>query len=136
MNAVFFEISNENNFSNKDDNDLGSLFLKYSIAKPIVITLDNTTPADQTPVSKGSGVIESIPGILTVSEAKTSAGNITDTKLIKTILIEKRKTINGIILLDFTCGSESVLSKLALFFGFFTNFLKIKSICYFMSSCH
>jgi len=133
MKATFFEISNENNLSNKEDKDLGSLFFKYNAAKPIVTTLEMMTPPDQTPVSKGSGVIESIPGIFTVSEAKTKAGNITDAKLIKTILIEKRNTINGINLLFCSLGDASVLSGTVFFFGFFTNFLKIIGICYFMS---
>jgi hypothetical protein len=42
-------------------------------------------------------VTGSIPGIFTVSETRIKAGNITDVKLINTILIEKRKTIHGII---------------------------------------
>ena len=99
----------------------------------MVTILETITPPDQTPVSKGSGATGSIPGILTVSETKIRAGNITDTKLIKTTIIEKRKTINGIILLFFTLGSDSVFSESTLFFGFFTNFLAIKSICYFIS---
>jgi hypothetical protein len=59
--------------------------------------LDVTTPPDHTPVSKGSGVTDAIPGMVTVLDARISAGKITETKLIRTILIEKRNTINGII---------------------------------------
>ncbi|AFS81908.1 hypothetical protein NSED_00480 [Candidatus Nitrosopumilus sediminis] len=57
------------------------------------------TPPDQTPVSNGSGVIGCIPGILTVSEAKISAGNITEMKLISTIDMENKNTIHGIMVL-------------------------------------
>ena len=59
--------------------------------------LDTITPPDHTPVSNGSGVTGSIPGIITVSDTSINAGNTTDTKLISTILIENRKTIHGII---------------------------------------
>ena len=59
--------------------------------------LEIITPPDHTPVSNGSGVIGSIPGIFMVSDAKISAGNITDIKLISTILIENRNTTHGII---------------------------------------
>ena len=58
--------------------------------------LEIITPPDQTPVSNGSGVTGSTPGILMVSDAKISAGNTTDMKLINTIPIENRKTIHGI----------------------------------------
>ena len=51
MNADFFEISNLNNLTNKDDKKLGSLFLKYKNAKPNVIMLTIITPSDQIPVS-------------------------------------------------------------------------------------
>ncbi len=68
--------------------------------------LDAITPIDHTPVSNGSGVTGSIPGILTVSDTKISAGNTTDMKLISTILIENRNTIHG-ILVDFV--SEPVI---------------------------
>ena len=102
MNAIFFEISNANNLENNDDRNFGSLFLKYKNARPNIMILDTITPHDQTPVSKGSGVTGSIPGIFTVSETRIRAGNITDVKLINTILIEKRKTIQGIIWLFFT----------------------------------
>jgi len=97
MKDVFFEISNVNIFSNKDDKKPGSLFLKYRNARPKIIALDAITPPDQTPVSKGLGVTEEIPGITTESETRISAGNITDVKLIKTMLNEKRKTIHGIM---------------------------------------
>ncbi len=60
--------------------------------------LEIITPPDHTPVSNGSGVTGSIPGILTVSDTKISAGNTTDMKLISTILIENRNTIHGIML--------------------------------------
>ena len=49
--------------------------------------LDMTTPPDHTPVSKGSGVTGAIPGMVTVLDARISAGKITETKLIRTILI-------------------------------------------------
>ena len=49
MNATFFEISNENNFSNIDDKELGSLFLKYKNVKLKVMTLAKITPPDHTP---------------------------------------------------------------------------------------
>ena len=58
--------------------------------------LEIITPPDHTPVSNGSGVIGSIPGILIVSVAKINAGNTTDMKLISTILVENRNTIHGI----------------------------------------
>ena len=51
-------------------------------------------PPDQTPASKGSGVIDCNPGTLTVSDAKINAGKITEMKLINTILIVKIKTIH------------------------------------------
>jgi len=59
--------------------------------------LEIITPPDHTPVSNGSGVTGSIPGIFVVSDAKISAGNTTDMKLISTIPIENRNTIHGII---------------------------------------
>ena len=59
--------------------------------------LEIITPADHTPVSNGSGVTDSIPGIFMVSDAKISAGNTTDVKLISTILNENRNTIHGIV---------------------------------------
>jgi len=62
--------------------------------------LDAITPIDHTPVSNGSGVTGSIPGILTVSDAKISAGKITEMKLISTIDIENRNTIHGIMVLS------------------------------------
>jgi hypothetical protein len=95
MKATFFEISNENNFSNNNDRKLGSLFLKYKKTKPKVIMLAKMTPPDQTPVTKGSGITGSISGIFTVSETRIKAGNITDVKVINTILIENRNTIQG-----------------------------------------
>ena len=61
--------------------------------------LDAITLPDHTPVSNGSGVTGSIPGILMVSDAKISAGKITDMKLINTIPIENKKTIHGIMVL-------------------------------------
>jgi hypothetical protein len=94
--AVFFDISKLNNFSNNFDND-GIFFLWWSSARPNSIMLDVTTPPDHTPVSKGSGVTDAIPGMVAVLDAMISAGKITETKLIRTILIEKRNTINGII---------------------------------------
>ena len=68
------------------------------------MTLVMITPLDHTPASNGSGVTGSTPGILMVSDTSISAGNITDTKLISTILIENRKTIHGIIV-DFVLVS-------------------------------
>jgi hypothetical protein len=73
------------------------LFLKYKKDNPKVTTLAIKTPPDHTPISKGSGVTGSTPGIFTVSDTKIKAGNITEIKLINTILIEKRKTTHGII---------------------------------------
>ena len=61
--------------------------------------LEIITPPDHTPVSNGSGVTGSIPGILTVSDASINAGNITDMKLISTTDIENRKIIHGIMAL-------------------------------------
>jgi len=55
------------------------------------------TPPDHTPVSNGSGATGSIPGITKVSETRIRAGKITGTKLIRTIMIEKRNTIHGIM---------------------------------------
>ncbi len=69
--------------------------------------LEIITPIDHTPVSNGFGVTGSIPGILTVSDAKISAGKITEMKLINTIPNENRNTIHGIIP-EFV--SESTLS--------------------------
>jgi len=106
MNADFFEISNATNLPNKFDREFGSLFLKYKNAKTNVMIPDTITPPDHTPVSNGSGVTGSISGITTVSDTKINAGNTTDTKLINTMLIEKRKTIHGIIaefVPDFVC---------------------------------
>ena len=97
MNDIFFEISNKNNLENNDERNSGSLFLKFKNTKQNIMILDTITPHDQTPVSKGSGVTGSIPGIFRVSDVRIRAGNITDVKLINTILIEKRKTIHGII---------------------------------------
>lgn len=114
MNAVFLEISNANNFLNNDERKSGSLFLKYKIVRLNIMKLDMITPIDQTPVSNGSGVTGSIPGIFTVSETRIRAGKITEVKLIKTMLIEKRKTIHGIICLFFGfIGSISVFSILS-----------------------
>ena len=96
-NAVFFDISKVNIFKNKTERKFGSFCLKYKNAKPKVITPEITTPNDHTPGSKGSGVTGLIPGITAVSDTKIKAGKITETKLIKTILIENKKTIQGII---------------------------------------
>ena len=125
INAVFFEISKENNFVNDESKIVGSFFLKYKNAKPNVMIPDAITPADHTPVSKGSGVTGSIPGIFTVSETRIKEGKITDTKEIKTIPIEKRNTIQGIILfLEYWASSDSVLSEDSLLLSdlFFTLF--------------
>ena len=54
------------------------------------------TPPDHTPISYGLGVIGLTPGIFTVSDARISAGNITETKLIPTIEMENRKTTHDI----------------------------------------
>ena len=51
MNATFFEISNENNLTNIDDKELGSLFLKYKNVKPKVMALAKIIPPDHIPVS-------------------------------------------------------------------------------------
>jgi len=118
MNADFFEISNSTNFENSLAREFGSLFLKYKNTKANVMMLDTITPPDHTPVSKGSGVTGSIPGITTVSETNISAGNITDTKLISTMLIENRKTIHGIIaefVSDFVFSALLPLAKIILF---------------------
>ncbi len=80
--------------------------------------LDTITPPDHTPVSNGSGVTGSTPGIITVSDTKINAGNTTDTKLIKTMLIEKRKTIHGIMVEFVRVSVFSALlpfAKIALF---------------------
>jgi len=53
------------------------------------------TPPDQTPGSNGLGTTGFIPGIFTVSEARINAGKITETKLIRTIDMENRNTIQG-----------------------------------------
>jgi len=94
---IFFEISNANSLENNDAKKPGSLFLKYKNARPNVMILVMITPPDHTPVSNGSGVTGSTPGILIVSDTSISAGNITDTKLISTIQIENKNTIHGII---------------------------------------
>ena len=110
INAVFFEISNKNNFANNEDKNFGSLFLKYKNANPKVMMLAAITPPAQTPVSNGLGVTGFIPGIAGVPDTRISAGNITDTKLIKTMIIEKAKTIHGIgFLVPFSFFGESVL---------------------------
>jgi len=96
MNADFFEISNANSLANNDAKNPGSLFLKYKNTKPNVMTLIMITPPDHTPVSNGSGVTGSIPGIITVSDTSIRAGNTTEVKLINTIQIETRKIIHGI----------------------------------------
>ena len=57
------------------------------------------TPPDQTPVSNGSGVTDCIPGMVTVSDARINAGNITEIKLIRTIPMENRNTTHGIMVL-------------------------------------
>ena len=91
----------------------------------IVMNLNTTTPQYYTPVSNCSGVTGSIPGILTVSDTSISAGKTTDTKLIKTMLIENRKTIHG-IMTEFTL--DSVFSALLLFSNlFFLEFACLKS---------
>jgi hypothetical protein len=77
--------------------------------------LDRITLPDHTPVSKGSGVTGSIPGISGVLETRIRAGNITDTKLINTILIENKKTIHGIV-------EEFTLDSVFLGFLSFSNF--------------
>jgi len=59
--------------------------------------LEIITPTDHTPVSNGSGVTGSIPGIFMVSDTKINAGNTTDMKLISTIDIENRNTIHEIV---------------------------------------
>jgi len=120
------EISNVNNFLKNDERNSGSLFLKYKNARPNVMKLDRITPTDQTPVSKGSGVTGSIPGIFSVSETRIMAGKITEVKLIKTMLIEKRKTIHGMICLFFGFSEFisvfSILSEILIFsFIFFFN---------------
>ena len=66
---------------------------------------DIITPPDHTPVSYGSGVIGLTPGIFTVSDARINAGNITETKLISTMLIENRNTIHGNAL-GLVCDSD------------------------------
>ena len=43
INATFFEISNENTFSNNKERELGSLFLKYRIAKAKIMMLEMIT---------------------------------------------------------------------------------------------
>ncbi len=59
---------------------------------PKIMMLVAITPPDHTPVSNGSGVTDSIPGILIVSDDNINAGKITDMKLINTMLIENRNT--------------------------------------------
>ena len=97
MKADFFDNSNTNTLENKLARKFGSLFLKYKNANPNIMILVAITAPDQTPVSNGSGATDSNPGIVTVSDAKISAGKKTDTKLISTIEIENKKTIHGII---------------------------------------
>ena len=60
----------------------------------ILVTI---VPPNHTPVSKGSGVTDCMPGILRVSDARIKAGKITEIKLINTMLIENRNTIHGTI---------------------------------------
>ena len=98
MRDIFFDISNEKIFSNNFDSVL-IFFLWCKNARLKIITLDAITPPDHTPVSNGSGVTDSISGIRVVSDARISAGKITDMKLISTIDMENKKTIQGIDLL-------------------------------------
>lgn len=93
---TLFDISNENIFSNSLDN-VGIFFLWWSNTKPNIMILDIIMPPDQTPISNGSGVTGFTSGMITVSDAKIKAGNITEMKLINTIPIENRNTIHGII---------------------------------------
>ena len=96
MNAYFFDISKEKIFLKIDDRKFGSLFLKCRNTSAKITIFDIITPPDHTPVSQGSGVTGSIPGIFTVSDARINAGNITETKLITTIDMENRNTIHDI----------------------------------------
>lgn len=122
MNAEFFEISNACNLENNLDRECGSLFLKYKNTKPIVMILDTITPPDHTPVSNGSGVTGSTPGITTVSDTSKSEGNTTDTKLINTMLIENKNTIHGIM-------EEFVLVSNFLAFLLFANRIVFDFTC-------
>jgi len=98
INAVFFEISKENNFVNNDKRKSGNFFRKYKNVNPKVMKDDTITPQDHTPGSKGSGVTGSIPGIFTVSETRINEGKTTEIKLTNTMPIENRNTIHGIAL--------------------------------------
>ena len=118
MNADFFEISNTHNLESNLVKEHGNLFLKYKNAKPNVMILDIITPPDHIPVSNGSGVTGSIPEITTVSDTSINAGKTTGTKLIKTMHIENRKTIHGIMV-------ESAFDSVFLVFFSITNCLSL-----------
>ena len=90
-----------------------------------MIIFAENIPPDHKPSSKGSGPTESTPTILIVS-IKRIPGKITGTKLINTIDIEKRKTIQLTYLVDiFNFFSLFVFSSelFTFFLDFFTNFV-------------
>ncbi len=120
MKATFFEISNTNIFFNAFDIDIGSLFLKNKNVKPNIIKFEKINPTDHIPGSYGFGVTDSVSGIITVFETRISAGKITDTKLINTIVIENKKTAQEI-----NCELEE--DSVWLLFNVFLIFLNIKS---------
>ncbi|WP_148702329.1 hypothetical protein [Nitrosopumilus piranensis] len=99
INVFFFEISNANNLFNSYEIGLGNLFLKYKNSRPKIIIFEIIITPDHTPISYGFGVTDSIPGISIVFDSGIKAGNITETKLIKTMLIENTNTVQMMILL-------------------------------------
>ena len=110
INDTFFDISKENTFSNIFDS-VGIFFLWWSNARENIMILAAIVAPDQTPVSNGSGVTGCIPGMVTVSDARIRAGNITEMKLVNTIDIENRNTIHEMVLFV----PESLLLSILIF---------------------
>jgi len=97
MNATFFETSKEKINSIELVIKLGNFFLKNKIAIVNTTKLAINSGVDQTPKTKGSISIAPIPKssikLKTELFDAIRAGNTTETKLIRTMEIEKRKTI-------------------------------------------
>ncbi len=66
---------------------------------------------DQTPISNESGDVSTIPGIIGSDEIRIT-GKTTEIKLIRTIEVEKKKTIQNNGLLEFRCKSGKLLRLL------------------------
>lgn len=100
MNATFFETSNEKTNSNDLEIKSGNFFLKNKIINVNTTKLIINKGTAKTPETKGSMSSESIPisssNPITELFDAIRAGKTTETKLIRTIMRENRKTTQDI----------------------------------------